>query len=95
MITYVIDGNKFNICLLFCRAGKETYADNAVGYVQLKRDDQMCIVMGRITPEHKVKSKPYNVTAVINENNATIDSVKCNDCASSEGNFVLFLFNKN
>ena len=48
-----------NVINLFFRSGRETYGDNAVGYVEVKRDKNICLVRGKITPEHSVKKKVF------------------------------------
>jgi hypothetical protein len=45
----------------------------------------MCEVLGRITPEHRVRTKPYTVTAKIDESEESFISVVCDDCPASEG----------
>ena len=74
----------FFFFMLICRAGREQYGDSAIGYVQLKRDGGMCEVQGRITPEHKVSSKPYRVAVVVNEEKE-VECVQCFDCVASKG----------
>ncbi|KAJ8720818.1 hypothetical protein PYW08_006283 [Mythimna loreyi] len=66
-------------------SGRESYGDDAVGYVQLKRDQNTCIVKCTICPEHKVRSKPYAVSVVVNEAEESVTSVQCHDCPASEG----------
>ncbi|KAG8179957.1 hypothetical protein JTE90_015406 [Oedothorax gibbosus] len=67
------------------RSGRESYGDQAIGYVQLKREGNLCTVMARITPEHKVRNKPYSVTLTVDENTSEILSVECKDCTASLG----------
>lgn len=77
------------------RASKEKYGDNAVSYVQLKRDGNICTIRAKITPEHKIHKKPYNVEVKINEEDEKILSSACTDCAASSGgckHSVAFLF---
>ncbi|KAK3891126.1 hypothetical protein Pcinc_004919 [Petrolisthes cinctipes] len=62
----------------------EDYGD-AVGYVQMQRKDGMCEIAARISPEHRVTTKPYRVVAVINEKEEKILEVKCQDCAAAQG----------
>ncbi|KAK9696731.1 hypothetical protein QE152_g31394 [Popillia japonica] len=38
------------------RSARENYGDNAVGYVEIKRDGDKCIVKGKVTSEHKSMS---------------------------------------
>ncbi|KAK4885148.1 hypothetical protein RN001_001419 [Aquatica leii] len=67
------------------RSGRENYGDSAVGYVQVKRDGDICIVRGRVCLEHKLRSKPYSIICKINENNNAIKDIKCLDCVASAG----------
>ncbi|KAL4719945.1 hypothetical protein ACJJTC_019483 [Scirpophaga incertulas] len=36
-----------------------------------------------VCPEHKVRTKPYTVTVVVNEKNGAVVSARCQDCAAS------------
>lgn len=38
------------------RNGRESYGDSAIGYVQLKRSIDECVVIAAISPEHNVKN---------------------------------------
>ncbi|GBP66565.1 Lysine--tRNA ligase [Eumeta japonica] len=67
------------------RSSRESYGDDAVGYVQLKRESNICTVKCRVCPEHKVRSKPYTVTIIVDEKNSVIISSQCHDCAASAG----------
>ncbi|KAJ3649400.1 hypothetical protein Zmor_021147 [Zophobas morio] len=64
---------------------RATYGDDAVGYVQLRRHDEICTVKALIAPEHKVRLKGYEVSVTINESEQCIIDSKCYDCAASEG----------
>nr|CAI5831935.1 unnamed protein product [Callosobruchus analis] len=81
-------------------AGRDSYVEDAIGYVQVKREGTKCIVKCRVTPEHKVKSKPYHCTLVCDENDEKIESVLCHDCAAKQGGckhsfaFLISLFKK-
>ncbi|GBO36944.1 hypothetical protein AVEN_173953-1 [Araneus ventricosus] len=44
------------------RSGRESYGDHAVGYVQVRRDANLCIVKAKVTPEHSLRKKAYHVT---------------------------------
>ncbi|KAF5281934.1 hypothetical protein FQR65_LT14460 [Abscondita terminalis] len=66
-------------------SGRSSYGDNAIGYVQLKRQNFMCIVEGKICPEHKVRKQNYEVSLTINEKEQTIVNGTCNGCAASLG----------
>lgn len=74
--------------LIVCyRSERESYGDSAVGFVQVKRDGNICVVKARITPEHNVRQKCYAVEAVCDEAEETILSVQCGDCAAHLGRF--------
>lgn len=72
-------------CVKAARAGRESYGDSAIGYVQLKRTDGICNLIANIAPEHKVRSKSYRVECVINIEEGSVSSVKCLDCIASQG----------
>lgn len=78
--------NVFLIVFFVDRGARKEYGDDAVGYVQLKRTGNICTVKGKITPEHRVHNKPYNVTVQIDENEEKIMSSECHDCTASHGN---------
>ncbi|KAJ8909481.1 hypothetical protein NQ315_015411, partial [Exocentrus adspersus] len=67
------------------RSARESYGDDAIGYVQLYRECGICTVKCKMCLEHKVRTKPYNVTMIINENDNEIISCQCHDCAASAG----------
>ncbi|KAG5887786.1 hypothetical protein JTB14_024001 [Gonioctena quinquepunctata] len=67
------------------RSERDSYGDSAIGYVQVKREANICVVKARITPEHNVKQKCYSVTAVCDEAEQTIISAECEDCAAHLG----------
>lgn len=69
----------------FSRSERESYGDSAIGYVQVKREADICTVKARITPEHNVRQKCYSVTAVCNEEEQIIISAQCEDCAAHLG----------
>ncbi|XP_074029434.1 uncharacterized protein [Leptinotarsa decemlineata] len=62
-----------------------SYGDSAIGYVQVNRKANICVVKARITPEHNVKQKCYSVTAVCDEAEQRIVSAECEDCAAHSG----------
>ena len=68
-----------------CRATRESYGDDAIGYVQVLRDSGLCTLKCKMCPEHKVRTKAYNVTMIINEEMEEIVSCQCEDCAASAG----------
>ena len=57
----------------------------AVGYVQVKRDEDMCILKCKICPEHKVRAKYYNVIMNIDEKHNNITKLFCEDCVAATG----------
>ncbi|RVE51656.1 hypothetical protein evm_003628 [Chilo suppressalis] len=67
------------------RATRESYGDSAIGYVQIKREANICTLKARITPEHKVRKTPYHVTLIYDEKESIIENVQCHDCAASAG----------
>lgn len=87
------------------RSTRADYADEAVGFVMVKRDPTfpICYVKARITPEHRVKSKPYSVLCIIQEEDEEILKAVCEDCAACQGEFffsflfffIFFFFNSN
>ncbi|KAL4706156.1 hypothetical protein ACJJTC_013621 [Scirpophaga incertulas] len=81
---FVYNTDFFSAGILNSYLDKRTYGANAVGYVQLKRDQQTCIVNCKICPEHKVRSKPYTCTLTVDEQE-DVKSVVCHDCPVSEG----------
>ncbi|KAL0829617.1 hypothetical protein ABMA28_003123 [Loxostege sticticalis] len=66
-------------------SSRPSYGDDAISYVQLKRDGNLCMVKSKICPEHKVHGKLYGVTLVVDEINETVVSVECHDCVASQG----------
>ncbi|KYN06414.1 hypothetical protein ALC62_02644, partial [Cyphomyrmex costatus] len=67
------------------RSSRETYGDNAVGYVRLIRNNNQCIIKADICPEHKVRQKLYSVTIIVNEEDESVQSIECHECAASSG----------
>ncbi|XP_018399891.1 PREDICTED: uncharacterized protein LOC108777478 [Cyphomyrmex costatus] len=67
------------------RAEGKDYGDAAVGYVEVKREGNLCQVRGKICPEHRVNNKPYSVSMLVNEEIEKVEYVRCEDCAASEG----------
>ncbi|XP_028170878.1 uncharacterized protein LOC114360375 [Ostrinia furnacalis] len=67
------------------KSAGESYGDDAIGYVQLKRESKICTVKCKMCPEHKVRSKQYTVSAVIDEEKEEIISVLCQDCPAAAG----------
>ncbi|KYN23114.1 hypothetical protein ALC57_04899 [Trachymyrmex cornetzi] len=72
-------------CWSLFRSSRESYGDEAIGYVYLKREQltKTCILKCKVCPEHRIHSKRYSVTLTVNEEDEKILDVKCHDCAAS------------
>ncbi|GBP12626.1 hypothetical protein EVAR_10282_1 [Eumeta japonica] len=66
-------------------SSRASYGDDAISYVQLKRDAHLCTVKCKMCPEHKVHAKLYGCTLIIDEEDDVIVSVVCEDCVASRG----------
>ncbi|XP_030027860.2 uncharacterized protein LOC115445647 [Manduca sexta] len=66
-------------------SSRQSYGDDAIGYVQLRRDSNICTVKCKVCPEHRLRSKSYAATMVVDEEEGKIVSVQCHDCAASQG----------
>ncbi|KAJ8946144.1 hypothetical protein NQ314_008966 [Rhamnusium bicolor] len=55
------------------RSGRDSYGDSAVGWVQVRRDKNLCTVKAKISPEHNVKKKQYAVTCIIDEDSESVE----------------------
>ncbi|KAK9885166.1 hypothetical protein WA026_010676, partial [Henosepilachna vigintioctopunctata] len=66
-------------------SSRPSYGDDAVSYVQLKREGNLCIVKCKVCPEHKVHAKLYGVTLIVDEQEEVVKSIECNDCVASQG----------
>ena len=67
---------------LLCRTAEGSYGDEAIGFVQVKRCRQICTVKCKVTPEHKVRNKPYDVCVSIDEESRLITAAECLGCAA-------------
>ena len=85
-----------SICSSFPpRSARDSYSNKAIGYVQVKREiptdtndktiPWLCHVKADMTPEHKVRIKPYPVHCLIDERRMNILKTICEDCPASEG----------
>lgn len=74
---------------IYYRSMREDYGDNAVGYVEVKREGSTCIVQSKICPEHKVRSAGYTVICKVDEDANEISELTCQDCAASAGKYTL------
>ncbi|XP_028176894.1 uncharacterized protein LOC114364791 [Ostrinia furnacalis] len=66
-------------------SSRASYGDDAVSYVQIKRDGKFCTLKCKICPEHKVHAKLYRCTLILNEEDEVIQSIQCEDCLASQG----------
>lgn len=69
------------------RSARESYGDQAIGYVCVKRSshDSICTVKCNICPEHRVRNKDYSVSLIVDEKEEKVLDVQCKDCAASSG----------
>lgn len=56
-----------------------------IGFVCVKGKGYVCIIKGSICSDHRVRKKNYTISLNINKKEEKIESVKCLDCAASEG----------
>ncbi|KAG5875113.1 hypothetical protein JTB14_008005 [Gonioctena quinquepunctata] len=68
----------------YSRATRESYGDNAVGYVQVRRQSKECMVKTKVTLEHKVHGKGCRVFVEIDEEEEMVLQCQCLDHAASE-----------
>ncbi|GBP82900.1 hypothetical protein EVAR_66576_1 [Eumeta japonica] len=54
-------------------SSRQSYGDDAIGYVQLKRDQTLCTVKCRMCLEHKVRQTSYSVSMVIDEKEGVVN----------------------
>lgn len=66
------------------RNERSSYGDDAVGYVRIKRVNNLCNVSAKLTAEHKCRTN-YAVLCVVNERLQRIISCECEGCAASAG----------
>ncbi|KAJ8679197.1 hypothetical protein QAD02_014984 [Eretmocerus hayati] len=76
------------------------YGDQAVGYVQILRQQYHCTVEAKVCPEHTINTKNYNVIVRIDEQEEIISKAECQDCTASQGGckhavaFIAWLYRK-
>ncbi|CAG4970866.1 unnamed protein product [Colias eurytheme] len=89
IMEYMYENDCYNAvetrCAKALLASRESYVETAVGYVEVKREANLCIIKCRVTPEYNVKGKLYVVSATIDETAEKIIKVECNDCAAAAG----------
>ncbi|XP_045458850.1 uncharacterized protein LOC123669284 [Melitaea cinxia] len=66
-------------------SSRDSYGDDAVSFVQVKREGKLCTVKCKICPEHKVHAKLYKCTLILDEEEENIISMRCEDCVASQG----------
>ncbi|GBP43076.1 hypothetical protein EVAR_96338_1 [Eumeta japonica] len=66
------------------RSSRPLYGDDAISYVQLKREGNICTVKCKICPEHKVHAKLYAVTLIVDEDDEKVTSIQCHDCVAAQ-----------
>lgn len=64
---------------------RESYGDNAIGYAQIRRDNNICSMKARICPEHKINESGYRVSLDVDEEADIIIDVNCEDCPAAKG----------
>lgn len=67
------------------RAGRESYGESAIGWVQVHRHENVFTVLGVIAPEHNVTSKNYIVEVKIDIEKYEIFSAICKSCVAHQG----------
>lgn len=63
----------------FYRYSRKSYQEDAVGYVQLFHQFGLCTIKCTMCPEHKVRTKCYSMTAVVDENKRQVICPQCHD----------------
>ena len=61
------------------------YIDAAVGWVQVRRVNQECIVQAKMCPEQSVNNTLY----LVDEEEEKVCAVKCFGCPASKGSFSI------
>jgi len=63
---------------------RESYTESTVGKVCLRRNGDICTIIGNVCPEHRQNIKNYRVHLIVNEEEK-IDEVKCLSRIASKG----------
>ncbi|GBP39174.1 hypothetical protein EVAR_26960_1 [Eumeta japonica] len=66
-------------------SSRPSYGDDAVSYVQLKREGDICVVKCKVCPKHKVHAKLHSVTLIMDEQEEAVKSIECHDCVALQG----------
>ncbi len=75
--------------MIFDSSGRDEYSEEAVGWVKLQRKGNKCFIHSKITPEHRVRERDYDVVTVVDEKLNKIASCKCQGCVQSAGWFSI------
>ncbi|XP_037296052.1 uncharacterized protein LOC119189703 [Manduca sexta] len=66
-------------------SSQTSYGDDAISFVQLKRDGKLCVIKCKICPEYKVHANVYAVTLTVDEEDGVICSFECHGCVAPQG----------
>lgn len=74
----------------FYRSSRESYGDQVIGYVCLKRNGSLgtSIIKCKVCPEHHVHNKGYSVTLIIHEKDEKVIDVQYHDCAALSSKYT-------
>ncbi|XP_063384862.1 uncharacterized protein LOC134670968 [Cydia fagiglandana] len=65
-------------------SSRDSYVENAIGYVEVKHTGNLCDVKAKVVPEQKISSKYYVVMVHIDESQEAITDTSC-DCTAGAG----------
>ena len=88
---------EINNFFTFCSSTRKEYGDEAIGHVQVQLQSGTAVVKAKVTPEHKVRQTPYNVTVEIDTVSEEVKEARCHGCQARNGGckhvaaFVLWL----
>lgn len=89
LLEYMHDNDVYNASEIrgakILMSSRDSYVDTAIGYVEVKREGNKCVLKAKVTPEHRIRSKMYTVSVTIDEDSETIEDIICDDCAASAG----------
>ena len=74
-----------NTGFLLFRATRESYGEDAIGYVSVRAVGSVVTVKGKATPEHKVHQSPYDVYAMVDTADKVIIDAACLGCKAQKG----------
>ncbi|XP_059053041.1 uncharacterized protein LOC131847469 [Achroia grisella] len=66
-------------------SARDSFGDDAIGYIQVKRASDVCTVKCRITREHRVRTTRYRCSIECNEKDHEILNITCEDCFANRG----------